>query len=113
MAMARLIALGAAVALGLGVAGCGDDEQEVTVGLITKQEENPFWVKMRETAEKTAGDNNVDLLTATGTSDVDSDEPGGGAGGHDPARREGHPDRPGLSRPSCRRSRRPARPASR
>jgi fructose transport system substrate-binding protein len=73
MAIARLIALGAAAALGLGVAACGDEEEEVTVGLITKQETNPFWVKMRETAEKTAGDNNVELLTATGTSDVDSD----------------------------------------
>ena len=34
---------------------------------------------------KTAGDNNVDLLTATGTSDVDSDSQVAALGGHDPA----------------------------
>lgn len=47
------------------------DEPEVTIGLITKQEVNPYWVTMREVAEDTAEDNNVELLTATGTSDVD------------------------------------------
>jgi fructose transport system substrate-binding protein len=73
--MARsLIALGAAAVLGLGVAACGgDDEERVTVGLITKQETNPFWVTLRETAEDAAGDHDVELLTAAGTSDVDSD----------------------------------------
>src|SRR3712207_9043641 len=48
-----------------------DQEQEVTLGLITKQETNPFWVTMKEVAEDTADDDNVDLLTATGRSDVD------------------------------------------
>jgi fructose transport system substrate-binding protein len=73
--MARsLIALGAAAVLGLGVAACGgEDEERVTVGLITKQETNPFWVTLRETAEDAAGDHDVELLTAAGTSDVDSD----------------------------------------
>jgi fructose transport system substrate-binding protein len=67
------VAACAAAALGLGLAACGgSDEERVTLGLITKQETNPFWVKMRETAEKTAGDENVELLTATGRSDVDS-----------------------------------------
>lgn len=68
----RLAALGAAAVLGAGVAACGSDDPEVTVGLITKQETNPFWVTMRETAEKTAGDQDVELLTAAGKSDVDS-----------------------------------------
>jgi fructose transport system substrate-binding protein len=47
------------------------EEPEVTIGLITKQEVNPYWVTMREVAEETAKDNNVNLLTATGTSDID------------------------------------------
>ncbi|WP_298750091.1 substrate-binding domain-containing protein [uncultured Serinicoccus sp.] len=55
------------------VAGCspGGQEEAVTVGLITKQEENPYWVEMREVAQETADDLDVELLTATGTSDTD------------------------------------------
>ncbi len=67
----RLVALGGAVALGFAVAACGSGEEPVTVGLITKQETNPFWVTMREVAQDTAGDLDVDLRTATGESDVD------------------------------------------
>lgn len=60
--------VGAAVLL----AGCGGGQDpDVTVGLITKQEANPYWVTMREVAEATAADHNVRLLTATGTSDAD------------------------------------------
>ena len=51
--------------------GACSDDQAVTVGLITKQEVNPYWVTMREVAEETAESNDVTLLTATGTSDVD------------------------------------------
>lgn len=69
----RITATGVAALLALGLAGCGADEEEVTVGLITKQEENPYWVTMREVAEDTADDENVELLTATGQSDVDMD----------------------------------------
>ncbi|WP_298887409.1 substrate-binding domain-containing protein [uncultured Serinicoccus sp.] len=55
------------------LAGCspGGQEEAVTVGLITKQEENPYWVEMREVAQETADDLDVELLTATGTSDTD------------------------------------------
>ncbi|GAA1158636.1 substrate-binding domain-containing protein [Ornithinicoccus hortensis] len=60
-------AVGAAVLL----AGCGGQDPDVTVGLITKQEENPYWVTMREVAETVAGDENVRLLTATGSGDAD------------------------------------------
>jgi fructose transport system substrate-binding protein len=63
--------LGAAALLGLVVTACGDDEENVTLGLITKQEENPFWVTMKDVAQDTAGEEDVELLTATGRSDVD------------------------------------------
>ena len=56
---------------GLAVAGCGGEEPDVTVGLVTKQEENPYWVTMREVAEDVADEEDVELLTYTGTSDVD------------------------------------------
>lgn len=57
---------------GLTLAGCAGDEQEpVSVGLITKQEENPYWVSMRDVAQETADDLDVSLTTATGGSDTD------------------------------------------
>jgi fructose transport system substrate-binding protein len=68
----RLVALMAAAVLTLMLVGCGDDEEQVTAGLITKQETNPFFVTMREVAQKTAGDDNVKLLAAAGKSDVDN-----------------------------------------
>jgi fructose transport system substrate-binding protein len=69
----RLAAAGTAAVLALGLAACGgDDEEDVTVGLITKQEANPFWVTMREVAEQEADREGVTLLTATGKSDVDN-----------------------------------------
>jgi fructose transport system substrate-binding protein len=66
-----LVAVGAAALLSIGVAACGDDDK-VTVGLITKRDNNPFFVKMKNTAKKTAGDDNVKLLTAAGKSDIDN-----------------------------------------
>jgi fructose transport system substrate-binding protein len=65
----------AAAVLMLTLAGCTGSEPEdpVVVGLITKQEDNPYWVTMRETAQDTADEEGVELLTATGTSDVDVD----------------------------------------
>jgi fructose transport system substrate-binding protein len=66
----RLAGSVALAGFALSLAACSE-EPEVTIGLITKQEVNPYWVTMREVAERTAKDNNVNLLTATGTSDVD------------------------------------------
>lgn len=65
----------AMVVLGLVAAGCGrvGADEEAVVGLITKHELNPYWVTMREVAEDTARANNVELMTATGDSDVDVD----------------------------------------
>lgn len=65
-------AAGACLAGLIGLAACaGPDLEPVTVGLITKQEENPYWVTVREVAEQTAAANDITLLTATGTSDTD------------------------------------------
>ncbi|GAB94361.1 fructose transport system substrate-binding protein [Kineosphaera limosa] len=63
----------AALALGftLGLGACSSAPDPVTIGLITKQEENPYWRSMKQMAENQASRDNVNLLTATGTSDVD------------------------------------------
>src|SRR4051794_23703648 len=81
----RLAALSAVAALGVGVVACGSDDssggggggsssknKEVTIGLITKTESNPFFVKMKEGAQAQAEKNNVKLLTASGKSDTDN-----------------------------------------
>lgn len=65
---------GATVLSLAALSACGGQDQEpVTVGLITKQEDNPYWVTMREVAEDTASAQDVTLLTETGESDVDVD----------------------------------------
>jgi len=66
------LAIGAAAAVFSGVAACGEKKERVTVGLIVKRNTNPFWVTMKDTAEDTADDDNVKLLTAAGTSDIDN-----------------------------------------
>jgi fructose transport system substrate-binding protein len=67
-----LVAVAVAAALAIGLAACGpDDEDPITIGLITKQETNPYWITLREVAEDTALDEGVELLTATGQSDTD------------------------------------------
>jgi fructose transport system substrate-binding protein len=67
----RVIGLAGVLALAV-LAGCsGGGDDPVTVGLITKQEDNPFWVTMREVAEDVAGDRDAELVSATGASDVD------------------------------------------
>jgi fructose transport system substrate-binding protein len=81
----KLLALGAAAAIGLGAVACGDDdsgggggggsaseEEQITVGLIVKRETNPFFVKMIDAAKVAAKENNVKLITAAGKSDVDN-----------------------------------------
>src|SRR5215216_846500 len=81
-----LAAIGATAALTAGIAACGGDDEgssssgggggggdkEVTIGLITKTESNPFFVKMKEGAQAAAKKNNVKLLTASGKSDTDN-----------------------------------------
>lgn len=67
----RVAAVALTAATMLALAACGPGEDPVTIGLITKQEENTYWVTMREVAERVAAQNDVELVTATGTSDVD------------------------------------------
>ncbi|PID65649.1 MAG: sugar ABC transporter [Gammaproteobacteria bacterium] len=45
---------------------------EEIVGLITKTETNPFFIKMKEGAEKVAKENGIKLLTAAGRIDGDN-----------------------------------------
>src|SRR4051794_25878369 len=80
----RVAALSAVAALGIGVVACGSDDsggggggsssknKEVTIGLITKTESNPFFVKMKEGAQAQAKKDNVKLLTASGKQDTDN-----------------------------------------
>src|SRR4051795_11620748 len=67
-----LAAAAAIAVLGAGAGACGNDQKRVTVGLIVKRNTNPFWVTMKDTAEQTADADNVKLLTAAGTSDIDN-----------------------------------------
>src|SRR6266511_2103824 len=74
----RAAAVVAAVAL--AVAGCGGSNSggsgsgggQVTVGLITKIETNPFFVKMKEGAQKEADAKGMKLMTAAGKFDGDN-----------------------------------------
>src|SRR5690348_16457113 len=69
----RVLVLVAAVALlSAGLVACGQKKERVTVGLIVKRNTNPFWVTMKDTAQDTANDDNVKLLTAAGHSDIDN-----------------------------------------
>ena len=67
MGAARLAIVAALVA----VASVARAQQPV-IGLITKTEGNPFFVKMREGAQAAARENGVRLLTAAGRNDADN-----------------------------------------
>jgi fructose transport system substrate-binding protein len=66
------LAMAGAVVLG-GMVASTAFAQDVTVGLITKTETNPFFVKMREGAEAKAKELGVKLITAAGKFDGDND----------------------------------------
>lgn len=61
----------AALVLLILTASCGSSE--TIVGLITKSNTNPFFVKMREGAEATAAEEGVELRTFAGRFDGDND----------------------------------------
>jgi fructose transport system substrate-binding protein len=52
--------------------GGGSDNSKITIGLITKTDTNPFFVKMKQGAQKAAAQNNVKLITAAGKYDGDN-----------------------------------------
>ncbi|MEM6528519.1 MAG: substrate-binding domain-containing protein, partial [Chloroflexota bacterium] len=47
-------------------------DEDIVIGLITKTETNPFFVKMREGAQESADELGVELLTAAGQFDGDN-----------------------------------------
>jgi fructose transport system substrate-binding protein len=79
----RIVAAGAALALGLGVVACGDDDEgggaaggggeDIKIGLITKTETNPFFVKMKEGAQSEASSQGADLQSFAGKKDGDNE----------------------------------------
>jgi fructose transport system substrate-binding protein len=82
---ARIAAAGAALALGVGLAACGDDDdggggaagggggEEVKIGLITKTETNPFFVKMKEGAQSKASELGAEVQSFAGKKDGDNE----------------------------------------
>ncbi len=73
----RLLAAGCAVALVFGAAACGGDSGSggdgTVVGLITKTDTNPFFVKMKEGAQAAAKAQGVDLQSFAGKQDGDNE----------------------------------------
>ena len=74
MGKLRFLRLALAGTLIVGaLAGATAVAQDITVGLITKTETNPFFVKMREGAEAKAKELGLKLITAAGKFDGDND----------------------------------------
>jgi len=70
LGVARLATIGILLA---GLAGGTSAQAAEIVGLITKTETNPFFVKMREGAQQKAKELNIQLITAAGKYDGDND----------------------------------------
>ena len=85
----RIAVVGSMLALAAGVAACGDDAsnpssassgsassgsggEKVKIGLITKTETNPFFVKMKEGASSAAQSSGADLQAFAGKKDGDN-----------------------------------------
>jgi fructose transport system substrate-binding protein len=74
------LAVGCAAALVLSAAACGGDSgggsgggDKPIVGLITKTDTNPFFVKMKEGAQKAATEQGVELQSFAGKQDGDNE----------------------------------------
>jgi len=73
------LAVGCAAALVLGAAGCGGNSGGgsggggAIVGLITKTDTNPFFVKMKEGAQQAANQQGVQLQSFAGKQDGDNE----------------------------------------
>jgi fructose transport system substrate-binding protein len=82
---ARWAAIGSVLALTTGLAACGGDDSgsgggggsgggdKVTIGLITKTDTNPFFVKMKEGASARARSLGVNLQSFAGKKDGDNE----------------------------------------
>jgi len=68
----KLLSATAAIALGLGLAGQAS-AQDMIVGLITKTDTNPFFVKMKEGAEAQAEELGMELRAYAGRYDGDNE----------------------------------------
>src|SRR5262245_26042434 len=83
-----VIAVASACALTVGIAACGDDSSsnsasgggggggggdDIKVGLITKTETNPFFVKMKEGADKSAAPLGASVQSFAGKKDGDNE----------------------------------------
>jgi fructose transport system substrate-binding protein len=68
--------LAAVISLALVATGCGPgakgSSKDITVGLITKTDTNPYFVKMKEGAQQEAKAKGVKLMTAAGKFDGDN-----------------------------------------
>lgn len=77
--VAPVVAASCAVVLAFGAAGCGGDGgssgsgDQAVVGLITKTDTNPFFVKMKEGAQDSAGKQGVQLQSFAGKQDGDNE----------------------------------------
>src|SRR5688572_17937820 len=81
----RAVVVAAALALGVGAVACGDDSggsassgssgdgDDITVGLITKTETNPFFVKMKEGANAKASELGASVQSFAGKKDGDNE----------------------------------------
>jgi fructose transport system substrate-binding protein len=81
----RIAALGAAATLALGAVACGSDDdeggggaaggggEEIKIGLITKTETNPFFVKMKEGAQSAASKQGAEVQSFAGKKDGDNE----------------------------------------
>lgn len=56
-----------------GGEGSGGSEEEIKIGLITKTDSNPFFVKMRESAQEAAEENGAELIALAGAFDGDNE----------------------------------------
>jgi fructose transport system substrate-binding protein len=65
-------ALALTAACGPGASTGGSSGGQITVGLITKTDTNPFFVKMKDGAQKAADAKGVKLMTAAGKIDGDN-----------------------------------------
>jgi fructose transport system substrate-binding protein len=71
----RLAAAGCVALLAFGTAGCGggSSSDSAVVGLITKTDTNPFFVKMKAGAQDAAKQQGVELQTFAGKQDGDNE----------------------------------------